>query len=159
MRRYLSGKRSIRFGYRTNGRAGRGGTVSCSRTARGLVARSKNHSRILLLTFLRFAQPAGTTCVRIGHEEKSSNLDATTRCRPAAADGIPPTDFVCRHARSPLLTAPYRVLLKDRFSESLVRVISRARESRARAPPATAGGTSRFCTCRNEISTRSKVHC
>lgn len=44
--------------------------------------------RILLLTFLRFAQPAGTTCVRIGHEEKSSNLDATTRCRPAAADAF-----------------------------------------------------------------------
>ena len=51
-----------------------------------------------------------------------------------------------------------RVLLKDRFSESLARVISGVREPRARAPPAAAGGTSRFCTCRNEISTRSKVH-
>lgn len=35
----------------------------------------------------------------------------------AAADGIPPTDFVCRHAR-------VHRALKDRFSESLTRVVS-----------------------------------
>lgn len=44
------------------------------------------------------------------HEESEPLLPA------AAADGIPPTDFVCRHAR-------VRRALKDRFSESLIRVV------------------------------------
>jgi len=150
MRRYLSEKRSIQFGANGYGTNGGGETVSCSGTARGLAARSKNHSRILPLTFLRFAQPAGTTCARSGGTKRR----ITWALLPAAAaDGVPPTDFVCRHARSPLSSCR---ALKDRFSESLIRVICQTRESRAQAPPA--GGTLRFCTCRNEISARSKAH-
>lgn len=40
---------------------------------------------------------------------------------PTNADGVPPTDFVCRHACSKSIV---RRALKDRFSESLIRVVS-----------------------------------
>jgi len=85
------------------------GSVSCGGGSRALAALSKNHSRILPLTFLHFAQPprAVRVCARaracINHQESEPRL-----LPAAAADGIPPTDFVCRHAR-------VRRALKDRF--------------------------------------------
>lgn len=85
------------------------GSVSCGGAAHGLVALSKNHSRILPLTFLHFAhnQPRGLcVCARVharASTTKRANLDYCPLQPPMA-----PTDFVCRHAR-------VRRALKDRF--------------------------------------------
>lgn len=82
----------------------RGETVSCGGTARGLVSRSKNHSRNLPLTFLRFAQPRGDDAyVRTGREEESSP-GVSARCSRRWRS----TDRFCLPTRSfaPLLAVP-----------------------------------------------------
>jgi len=71
---------------------------SARRAARGLVARSKNHSRILPLTFLRSARSRRGYARARARMPKENNLDCLLS---AAADDVPPSDFVCRHARAP----------------------------------------------------------
>lgn len=102
------GKTIVRFdsmAKRARNKRRRGGTVSCGGTARGLVARSKNHSRILPLTFLRFAQPPRGRRVCIGYEEKS-NLGATARCSRRWRS----TDRFCLPTRLLAPIAPLAVL-------------------------------------------------
>lgn len=119
------------------------------RAARGQFALSKNHSRILPLTFLHFARtPQGRRGVL--HRPRRG----ATRGLRTDATGVPPSDFVCRHARP---IARSRRALKDRFSDSLTRVVSepllppsleRGNESGCLA------GTSGFCTCRRRGASR-----
>lgn len=126
----------------------RGGTVSCGGTARGLVAHSKNHSRSLPLTFLHFVQPRGDDVCAHRPRREEYNLDAAARCSRRWHS----TDRFCLPTRS---FAPFAV---PRIEGSFFGVTDsrHIRGSRARAPPAE--GASRFCTCRDEISARSKVH-
>lgn len=130
-------------------RSGSGsGSVSCG--GGSLAALSKNHSRILPLTFLHFAQPPRAVRVCARARACTNHQESEPRLLPAAAaDGIPPTDSVCRHVR-------VRRALKDRFFG-----VTGSRSIPlwpGREDPTSAGCASRCCTCHDEISRQKYIN-